>query len=48
MEEIGDGEYVPSRSIFVQRIRQFVRNDVELEMGRDKHSNFIRLKQLVY
>ena len=48
MEEIGDGEYVPSRSRFVQRIRQFVRNDVELEMGRDKHSNFIRLKQLVY
>ena len=48
MEEIGDCEYVPSRSRFVQRIRQFVRNDVELEMGRDKHSNFIRLKQLVY
>jgi P4 family phage/plasmid primase-like protien len=48
MEEIGDGEYVPSRSRFVQRIRQFVRNDVELEMGRDKHSNFIRRKQLVY
>ena len=47
MEEIGDGEYVPSRSRFVQRIRQYVRNDVELEMGRDKHSNFIRRKRLV-
>ena len=47
MEEIGDGQYVPTRNRFVQRIRQLVRDDVELEMGRDKHSNFIRYKQLV-
>ena len=47
MEEIGDGQYVPTRNRFAQRIRQLVRGDVELEMGRDKHSNFIRYKQLV-
>ena len=47
MEEIGDGQYVPTRNRFAQRIRQLVRDDVELEMGRDKHSNYIRYKQLV-
>ena len=47
MEEIGDGQYVPTRNRFAQRIRQLVRDDEELEMGRDKHSNYIRYKQLV-
>ena len=47
MEDLGDGQYVPTRNRFAQRIRQLVRDDVELEMGRDKHSNFIRNKQLV-
>ena len=47
MEEIGDGQYVPTRNRFAKRIRQLVRDDVELEMGRDKHSNYIRYKQLV-
>ena len=47
MEEIGDGQYVPTRNRFAQRIRQLVRDDVELEMGRDKNSNFIRYKQFV-
>ena len=47
MEDIGDGQYVPTRNRFAQRIRQLVRDDVELEMGRDKHSNYIRYKQLV-
>jgi len=48
MEEIGDGQYVPTRNRFVQRIRQLVKDDEELEIDRDKHSNFIRYKQLVY
>ena len=47
MEDIGDGQYVPTRNRFAQRIRQLVRDDVELEMGRDKNSNFIRYKQFV-
>ena len=47
MEDLGDGQYVPTRNRFAQRIRQLVKDDVELEMGRDKHSNFIRNKQLV-
>lgn len=47
MEDIGDGAYVPTRSRFVQRIRHLVREDVELEMGRDKMSNFVRYKHLV-
>ena len=47
MEEIGDGQYVPTRNRFAQRIRQLVRDDVELEMDRDKHSNYIRYKELV-
>ena len=47
MEDLGDGQYVPTRNRFAQRIRQLVRDDVELEMGRDKHSNFIRNKHLV-
>lgn len=47
MEDIGDGQYVPTRNRFAQRIRQLVRDDVELEMGRDKHSNYIRYKQLL-
>ena len=48
MEEMGEGQYVPTRNRFAQRIRQLVRDDVDLEMGRDKYSNYIRYKQLVY
>ena len=31
MEDIGDGQYVPTRNRFSQRIGQLVRDDVELE-----------------
>ena len=48
MEEMGEGQYVPTRNRFAQRIRQLVRDDVDLKMGRDKYSNYIRYKQLVY
>ena len=48
MEEIGDGEYVPTRNRFAQRIRQLVKKDLEVEILRGKQSNFIRYKQLVY
>ena len=48
MEEIGDGEYVPTRNRFVQRIRQLVKKDLEIEILRGNQSNFIRYKQLVY
>lgn len=37
-----NGAYVPTRSNFVQRIRHLVREDVELEIGRDQVSNFDR------
>jgi|TARA_B110000503_G_C7085721_1_gene387205 putative DNA primase/helicase len=34
MEDIGDGEYVPTRNRFVQRIRQLVEKDVEIDILR--------------
>ena len=46
-ESLGEKLFIPTRTRFSQQIRQLVNSDIELEIARDKKSNFIRQRKLV-